>query len=348
MRRGALGYRPDPGTIWQNDGVRLYLATHHPEVCLPDLHDLPIGAELHGIIVRHYGLYFDVQTDAGLLRCTLRGILKRERVKTDPAAVGDRVRATLASLETDPPEGVIEEVEPRKSTLSRLARGTEDVEQVILANPDQLLAVFAVQEPSPSPRMIDRMLLIAEARELEAAVCFNKVDLAENGDLAGITERFEMAGYPVFHASALTGEGLLQIRDYLSGKITAFAGPSGVGKSTLLNALVPDLDVRTGEISEATGKGRHTTTWTQLFEVGPDTYIADTPGMRQLGLWGVDFDYLDEYFPEFRAYLGQCRFVDCRHLQEPGCAIKAAVERGEIHPDRYDSYRALATGGDSG
>ena len=188
------------------------------------------------------------------------------------------------------------------------------------------------------------MLLIAEARELPAAVCFNKIDLDGSERLAELTERFEMAGYPVLHTSAETGEGLESLRDQLKGKITAFAGPSGVGKSTLLNALAPDIEARTGEISDATGKGRHTTTWTQLFQIAPDTYIADTPGMRQLGLWGVEFDYLDEYFPEFEPYLGQCRFADCRHLTEPGCAVLDALNQGKIHPDRYSSYRALIAG----
>ncbi|MEZ4522054.1 MAG: ribosome small subunit-dependent GTPase A [Thermomicrobiales bacterium] len=313
---------------------------------MPASHELAIGTELEGVIVRDYGLWFDVQTGAGIVRCTLRGILKRERVKTDPAAVGDRVRVSVASLETDPPEGAIEVVEPRTRTLSRLARGTDDVEQVILANPDQLLAVYAIRDPAPSPRMIDRMLLIAEARDLPAMVCFNKIDLGNDDRLHDLTERFEMAGYPVIHSSAETGEGLDELRDALRGKITAFAGPSGVGKSTLLNALAPDIDTRTGEISDATGKGRHTTTWTQLFQIAPNTFIADTPGMRQLGLWGIEFDYLDEYFPEFEPYLGQCRFADCRHLSEPGCAILEAVAQGKIHPDRYDSYKALLDGND--
>lgn len=313
---------------------------------MPATHELAVGTELEGVIVRDYGLWFDVQTEAGIVRCTLRGILKRERVKTDPAAVGDRVRVSVASLETDPPEGAIEEVAPRTRVLSRLARGTDDVEQVILANPDQLLAIFAIDEPPPSPRMIDRMLLIAEARELPAAVCFNKIDLDSSERLEQLTERFTMAGYPVFHTSAATGEGLEALRAHLQGKITAFAGPSGVGKSTLLNALAPDIEVPTGEISDATGKGRHTTTWVQLFQIAPDTYIGDTPGMRQLGFWGIEFDYLDEYFPEFAPYLGQCRFRDCRHLTEPGCAVLKALEEGKIHPDRYDSYRALIAGAD--
>ncbi len=314
---------------------------------MPASHELAVGTELEGVIVRDYGLWFDVQTEAGIVRCTLRGILNRERVKTDPAAVGDRVRVSVASLETDPPEGAIEEVAPRRTSLSRLSRGTDDVEQVILANPDQLLAVYAIREPTPSPRMIDRMLLIAEARDLPASVCFNKIDLGGGEQLDELSERFRMAGYPVLHTSAETGAGLDELRAHLQGKITAFAGPSGVGKSTLLNALAPDFEVPTGEISDATGKGRHTTTWVQLFRIAPNTYIGDTPGMRQLGLWGVEFDYLDEYFPDFEPYLGQCRFTDCRHLSEPGCAVLAAVDAGTIHLDRYGSYKALIGGDDA-
>jgi ribosome biogenesis GTPase len=196
--------------------------------------------------------------------------------------------------------------------------------------------------------MLDRLLLIAEARGLAAAVVINKVDLAVPEELAALSERFRMAGYPVLHTSAKRRIGLDQLGETLSGTVSALAGPSGVGKSSLLNALVPDLDERTREISTATGKGRHTTTWTTLFQIGPETFVADTPGMRQLGLWGVDLERLDELFPEFRPYLGACRYDDCRHLDEPGCAVTAAVEAGTIHPDRYASYRQLVTGEASG
>jgi ribosome biogenesis GTPase len=310
-------------------------------VYLPDLANLPAGTELYGTIIRGYGLYFDVMTDDGLLRCTLRGTLKRERRKTDVAAVGDRVRARLTTPEADPPEGVIEEILPRKRVLSRLARGTDDVEQVILANPDQLVAVFAIHEPEPHPRLVDRFLLLAEARELAAVLCVNKVDLAEPGEVERFGEPFRKAGYPIVPTSAKLEHGLDALWEVLQGKISAFAGPSGVGKSSLLNALAPERaeQQRIGEISQATGKGRHTTTWTTLFKIAPDTYVADTPGIRQLGLWGVNFDELDTLYPEFRPYLGECYYADCRHLNEPGCAVRAAVEEGHIHPDRYESYR---------
>jgi ribosome biogenesis GTPase len=305
---------------------------------------LTAGEELSGVIVRSYGLHFDVSTPAGLLRCTLRGSLKRERRKTDPAAVGDRVKLTVSTPEDTPPQGVIEKILPRERALSRRARGSTDSEQVILANPDQLVAVFAIHDPEPHARMIDRLLLLAEARGIKTIICVNKVDLAEPGEVDAFFEQFRMAGYPVVETSTLQGTGIDKLRSYLTGKITAFAGPSGVGKSSLLNQIIPDLEERTGEISTATGKGRHTTTWTTLFQIDHDTYVADTPGMRQLGLYGIDYDNLDQLFPEFRPHLGQCYYADCRHMDEPDCAVLEALERGEIHPDRYDSYRRLLTG----
>lgn len=311
---------------------------------LTELQQMTEGDEIFGVIVRSYGLHFDVSTEAGLLRCTLRGMLKRERRKTDPAAVGDRVRATLNTPDSEPPQGVIEEILPRVRSLSRLARGSSDSEQVILANPDQLVAVFAIRDPEPHARMIDRLLLLAEARGIDAIICVNKVDLVDLPEIDAFFEPFRMAGYPIIPTSALQGIGIDDLRARLKGKITAFAGPSGVGKSSLLNRIIPDLEERTGDISGATGKGKHTTTWTTLFQIDDNTFVADTPGMRQLGLWGIDYDNLDELFPEFRPYLNECYYADCRHLEEPDCAVLEALAAGAIHPDRYDSYRRLLSG----
>jgi ribosome biogenesis GTPase len=319
---------------------------------LPDrtLKTLPAGTVVQGMIVRGYGLYYDVATPHGLLRCTLRGMVKRGPRRTNPAAAGDRVRATLTTPDTpegEPAEGVIEEILPRVRSLSRLARGTENVEQVIVANPDQLVAVFAIHEPEPHPRLVDRFLLIAEARGLDAVVCVNKVDLAQAEEVEEVFAPFRMAGYPIVLTSAREGLGLDALRERLAGKLSAFAGPSGVGKSSLLNALAPErLAERTGAISSATGKGRHTTTWTTIFQIGPDTWVADTPGIRALQLWGVNLAELDRLYPEFRPYLGACYYADCRHLNEPDCAVREAVETGAIHPDRYASYRGFVVGGD--
>jgi ribosome biogenesis GTPase len=318
---------------------------------MTSIRSLMVGTELSGVIVRGYGLYYDVAVDdalgaEGVLRCTLRGTLKRARRGTDPAAVGDRVRATLTTPDTPagtPPEGVIEEILPRGRTLSRLARGTRDVEQVIVANVDQLVAVFAIHHPEPHPRLVDRFLLIAEARGLEAVVCVNKLDLAAPGEVERVFAPQQAAGYPLVATSVKQEIGLDALRARLEGKISAFAGPSGVGKSSLLNAIAPARRERTAEVSQATGKGRHTTTWTTLFRIGPGAFVADTPGIRALRLWGVDLARLDRLYPEFRPYLGACYYADCRHLNEPGCAVRAALDAGAIHPERYASYGALVT-----
>lgn len=289
------------------------------------------------IVVRGYGKYYDVLTPRGQVLCTVRGNVKRERQKTDPVAVGDRVEVTVL----DEGEGIIESVAPRRRALSRKARGRDDVEQVILANPDQLVAVFSVAEPDPHPRMLDRFLLIAERAELDSIVCVNKIDLDSTGENRRLFDRYREAGYPVVEASADTGEGIEELRQRLHGKISVLAGPSGAGKSSLVNRIEPSLDIRVGEISGSTGKGRHTTTATTIIPLSEDTYIADTPGIRQLGLWGIQAEDLDRYFPEFRPYLDQCFYADCAHINEPDCAVLEAVEEGKINRERYESYRAL-------
>lgn len=289
------------------------------------------------LVVRGYGKFYDVLTPTGQILCTVRGNVKRERRKTDPVAVGDRVEVTV--LDND--EGVIESVAPRRKTLSRMARGRTDVENVILANPDQLVAVFAVAEPEPHPRMLDRFLLIAERADIDSIVCVNKIDLDPTGERRGVFDRYREAGYPLIYCSSETGEGIDELRQHLRGKISVLAGPSGVGKSSLLNRIDPSQNIRVGEISDATGKGRHTTTATTIIPLADDTYIADTPGIRQLGLFGVDAEHLDEYFPEFRPFLGECFYQDCTHINEPDCAVLEALEAGKINRERYESYRSL-------
>jgi ribosome biogenesis GTPase len=189
--------------------------------------------------------------------------------------------------------------------------------------------------------MLDRFLIIAEARGIPAALCVNKIDLDPIGELRRLFAPYRAAGYPVLETSVREYLGLDALREYLHGKVTAFSGPSGVGKSSLINALLPERNERIGAISEATGKGRHTTSATTLLALDDQTYIADTPGMRQLAFWGVDINRLDHYFPEFRPYLDRCYYDDCTHLNEPGCAVLAALETGAIDPGRYESYRGL-------
>ena len=302
------------------------------------------------IVVRAYGNFFETQLEDGrVLLATVRGLLKRDRRRADLVAVGDRVWVT----DVGEGEGQIDRVEPRTRSLSRLARLTADTEQVILANPDQALFLFSVREPSPHLRMLDRFLVLAESRELPAAIGVNKMDLdgpAADGapSLARSLFADYEAIYAVFYLGARTGQGLDDLKAYLLGKITAVAGPSGVGKSSLLNTLDPDGNRDVGLISGATGKGRHTTTATVLRRIpAPEpTFVADTPGIRALSLQGVQGTDLDELFPEFRDFLGRCFYPDCSHLHEPGCAVREAVAEGRVSSQRYESYAALRRGGE--
>ena len=300
------------------------------------------------MVVRAFGKFFSVQLEDGReLLSTIKGGLKRYRRATDLVAVGDNVFVT----DVGEGEGRIDLVEPRRSALSRLARHTDDTEQIILANPDQALFLFAVRNPEPHPRLLDRFLVMAESRGLEALIGVNKMDLDIPGAGGGTSLARRIFGryeeiYPVIYLSAKTGLGLADLRQALQGKITAVAGPSGVGKSSLLNVLDPSRARAVSEVSAATGKGRHTTTATVLHRVPGEalTFVADTPGIRALSLQGVAADDLDELFPEMRPFLGKCRYADCSHRSEPDCAVLAAVDRGEISRERYESYAALRAG----
>jgi len=301
------------------------------------------------IVVRAHGKFVAVREIGGnrMLLATPRGTLKRLRQSTDFIAVGDKVM--VSELEDN--EGRIEEVLARTSVLERPARGSQTMQQVILANPDQALFVFAVREPQPHRRMLDRFLILAERQRIPALIGINKVDL--NGEGASGVELartlfgdYEQA-YPVYYVSARSGHGIDDLAAALNGKLTVIAGPSGVGKSSLLNALDPLLDRDIQQISGSTGKGKHTTTTAEIFRIAPRTYVADTPGMRSLAMSSVDPEELDGCFPELRPYIGECFYADCRHLSEPGCRVIEALREGNIPLERYESYAALRRG-DSG
>jgi ribosome biogenesis GTPase / thiamine phosphate phosphatase len=243
--------------------------------------------------------------------------------------------------------GQIERVEERQSVLSRQHPGVaRPAEDVILANPDQVLIVFAIVEPEPHLRMLDRFLVIAEANELPAIICVNKLDLASTEAAAALFGIYTAIGYPVIYASTVTGEGVEQLRELLSDRVTVISGPSGVGKSSLLNALHPALNLQIGDLRDFQGKGKHTTRAAQLFGLpfGNETFVADTPGIRELGLYEIDAQSLGFYFREFVPLIHQCRYPNCTHDHEPECAVRAAVESGAIARERYESYLRLLHG----
>jgi ribosome biogenesis GTPase len=294
-----------------------------------------------GLIIRSQSGFFTVQTVGGTLICRLRGRLKQGKHVGDIAAVGDRVLVICQS------EGVgsIESIEPRNRSLVRLDPRPQGLyQQVILANPDQAVFVFACTRPTPHLRMLDRYLVIAGRQRLPAIIVANKIDLVGSAQAEEMFGFYSSIGYSVVYTCAKTGEGVDELRHQLCGKISALAGPSGAGKSSLLNAVQPGLGLAVREISAAVQKGRHTTTVRQLFPLEGGGYVADTPGMRSLALWDTEPEELDGYFPELSPLVSQCQFSDCTHKTEPGCAVRAAVEAGKVRPERYDSYLRLRAG----
>lgn len=294
---------------------------------------------LSGLIVRAQSGFFTVETGEGAVVCGLRGRIKRGPRTGDLAAVGDRVRVTRLADGS----GVIEEVEPRRRAIVRLdPRPLGVYQQILLANPDQAVFVFACAQPRPRLRMLDRFLVIAEKQRIPAVVVANKIDLAD--DPRKIFGMYEDIGYRVIYLSAKTAAGMDELRAVLADKISALAGPSGAGKSSLLNALQPGLGLAVNEVSAAMGKGKHTTVTRQLIPLPDGGYVADTPGWKSLALWDTEPEEMDAYFPELAPLVAECQFSDCTHEHEPGCAVRAALEAGKIHPERYESYLRLRAG----
>jgi ribosome biogenesis GTPase / thiamine phosphate phosphatase len=294
---------------------------------------------LSGLIVKAQSGFSTVETGEGLVICQLRGKLKRGRATGDLAALGDRVRIRVLADGS----GVIEEVEMRKRAIVRLDPRPQGIyQQVLLANPDQAVFVFACAQPNPKLRMLDRFLVIAEKQRVPALIVANKIDLVTKPEQ--IFGYYEPLGYPVIYTSAKIGDGLEKLKLRLAGKISAMAGPSGAGKSSLLNRLQPGLGLAVSEISAASNKGKHTTVVRQLFKLEDGGYLADTPGWKSLALWDTEPEEIDAYFPELASLVAGCQFSDCSHQHEPGCAVLAALKAGKIHPERYESYLRLRAG----
>ncbi len=284
-----------------------------------------------GTVLEREGSTYRILTPAGEVRAVLRGKMKRD---TPKVVVGDRVE-----LDTEVETGLlaIAAVAERKSLLARRVpegRGTRPV----AANVDQVLVVAAARDPEPVPQLIDRLLVVAEANQIPAAVIVNKTDLDGAGALRA---RFTRAGYEVLATSVKAGTGIEALRERLRGRESVVTGPSGVGKSSLLNALEPGLQLRTGEISAKVRRGTHTTVSAVMVPLQQGGFLVDTPGFSEVGLWGLEPRELPECFPEFRPFLGQCRYADCSHVHEPGCAVLAALAAGTVDATRVESYRVL-------
>jgi ribosome biogenesis GTPase len=292
-----------------------------------------------GVVLQGTGGVWLVRTQQGAsVEARLRGRLKQEKTPVLKLAVGDEVDLEPA----DRGEGwLISGIHPRRSRLARRAPGGAVGERIVVANVDQMMVVFAAARPEPNERMLDRFLVIAEGNSLAARIVINKVDLAGEHATRNRFSVYERAGYAVHYTSVSLGMGLTSLGEALRGRISAMSGPSGVGKSSLMNALYPGLDLRVGEISESVVKGRHTTVGALLHPLPDGGFVADTPGLREVGLWGLAPEHLDSCFPEMRPFLGTCRFADCTHLVEPECAVRASLERGELAQGRYDSYVKL-------
>jgi ribosome biogenesis GTPase len=296
-----------------------------------------------GIVVRSQAGFFTVDTGEGQITARLRGRLKKGKRTGDLIAVGDKVRVSIQPDET----AMIEEVEERSSKISRMAPTPKgEYEQIIIANPDQAILTFACDDPRPNFRMLDRFLIITEEQGILAVIVANKIDLVGKRKAKKMFGHYRKLGYPLVYTSAKKGKGIWKLRRILHKKLSVLAGPSGAGKSSLLNAVQPTLGLQVSEISQATGKGRHTTAVRTMFPLRGGGYVADTPGLKALALWDIEPEELDGYFPEIARLVPKCRFSDCTHSYEPGCAVIEAVERGSVHPERYYSYLRLRFGDD--
>jgi ribosome biogenesis GTPase / thiamine phosphate phosphatase len=294
-----------------------------------------------GLVIRTQSGFYTVQTEKGLFTCELRGRLKKGPRKGDILSIGDRVIVTVLATE----RGIIEEIKERKRMFSRLAPNPQgEYQQILISNPDQVVIVFACADPEPRLGMLDRFLVIAEEHEVPSLIVVNKTDLISDQQAKIFFDDYHKLGYPLIYTSVRSHQGLDELSRRLHGKISLLTGPSGVGKSSLLNAIQPGLGLQVREVSQATSKGTHTTVVRELFPLEGGGYVADTPGLKALALWDIEPEELDGYFPEFRERISNCQFNDCTHVHEPGCAILDALKRGEISQRRYQSYLSMRFG----
>lgn len=272
------------------------------------------------------GFYYVHVIGAGVYECKAKGIFRKEKIKP---LVGDNVEIDIISEEEK--TGNISRILERKNELIRPA----------VANIDQAMVIFAAAKPKPNFNLLDRFLIMMEQQQVDTVICFNKQDLATEEELQKLEETYQKCGYHILFTSARKEEGLEEVKKVLEGKTTTVAGPSGVGKSSLINLIQPEIEMETGNISEKIERGKHTTRHSQLIHVKNNTYIMDTPGFSSLYLMGFEKEELKEYFKEFKEYEPECRFLGCSHIHEPDCGVKQALEEGKISRIRYENYVAM-------
>lgn len=304
---------------------------------------------MQGLITKSTGSWYQVQTPEGeKYNCRIKGIFRTKGIKTtNPVAVGD-----VVDFEPEPDQetGVISHLHPRKNYIIRKSVNLSKQGHILAANLDQALLIVTLASPRTSLGFIDRFLVTAEAYDIPAMLVFNKLDLFSGEGLEILAEYkaiYERIGYPCFEVSAIKGTNIQHVQDLLKDKVTLLSGHSGVGKSSLINALLPQLDLRTSHLSEWSDKGTHTTTFAEMFELPQGGFIIDTPGIRELGIIDIEQHELGRFFPEMRARMHDCRFNNCRHINEPGCAVLEALEEGEIELSRYESYLSIYNGNDT-